>query len=72
MIKDRGIIKWQGMMLTEHNVEMKSWKAKDNYTERPELDEWDLQAMQYEIEVAHRRQCVANVKYWEKGKINFL
>lgn len=71
MIRDRGNIKWQGMMLTEHTREIKSWLDKDHYTERPQLDEFDLQAIQYEIEVASRRQCVTNVNFWEKGTIKF-
>lgn len=71
MIRDRGNIKWQGMMLPEHNKEIKEWLNKDQYIERPELDEWDLQAIQYEIDVAFRRQCVTNVKLWEKGKVLF-
>ncbi|MFJ7935986.1 hypothetical protein [Sporosarcina sp. NPDC096371] len=56
VIKDRGNIKWRGMMLKEHNVEIKAWKAKDNYIERPEIDEWELEAIQMEIELAHKRQ----------------
>lgn len=71
MIKDRGNVKWQGMMLTEHNEEIKSWLNKDQYIERPELDEWDLQAIQYEIEVAFRRKCNINVKFWANGQIIF-
>jgi YolD-like protein len=69
MIKDRGNIKWQGMMLPEHNKEINAWLNKDHFIERPVLDEWDLQEIQYEIEVAFRRQCVTNVKFWEKGKV---
>lgn len=68
MIKDRGIIKWQGMMLTEHNVEIKSWKARDTYIDRPQFDEWELEAIQMEMELAFKRQCDANVTIWRSGK----
>ena len=70
-LRDRGNIKWQGLMLPEHNKGIKSWLNKDQYIERPELDEWDLQAMQYEIEVAFRQKCITNVKLWEKGNVIF-
>ncbi|MFJ7933737.1 YolD-like family protein [Sporosarcina sp. NPDC096371] len=68
MIKDRGIIKWQGMMLTEHNVEIKTWQDKDQNIERPELDDWELEAIQMELELAYKRQCDANVTVWRNGK----
>ena len=69
MIKDRGNIKWQGMMLTEHAQAVREWLERDGDIERPQLDERDLQAIQYEIEVAFRRQCVTDVKFWDKGKV---
>ncbi|MEK5071737.1 YolD-like family protein [Sporosarcina sp. FSL K6-1508] len=69
MIRDRGNIKWQGMMLTEHNVEIKHWLDMENYVERPELDDFDLQAIQYDIELAYKSRCVVSIKSWDKGKI---
>jgi len=39
-----------------------------HYEEHPELDDFDLQAIQYEIEVAQNRECEVHVKLWDKRK----
>ncbi|WP_399632627.1 YolD-like family protein [Sporosarcina sp. SG10008] len=52
MIRDR--IKWTAMMLSEHIRELRIWMKEDNYKERPELDNYDLQGIQEEVEVAFR------------------
>ena len=63
-IRDRETKKWTAMMLSEHIKELRIWKDKDNYEERPQLDDFDLQAIQHEIEVAQNRECeVVTVKY---------
>lgn len=68
MIRDRGNIKWAGMMLTEHNVELKHWLDKEYYTERPELSEWELQGIQEEIETAYKSKYQILIKTWKDGK----
>ncbi|MBO0587995.1 YolD-like family protein [Sporosarcina sp. E16_8] len=68
MIRDRGNIKWTAMMLSEHVAELRRWQNEDHYEGRPELDDFDLQAIQYEIEVAKKRECEVQVKLWDKGK----
>ncbi|WP_342538297.1 MULTISPECIES: YolD-like family protein [unclassified Sporosarcina] len=55
-IRDRGNVKWTAMMLSEHVAELHRWQNEDNYEGRPELDDYDLQAIQYEIEVAQKRE----------------
>lgn len=67
MIRDRGNIKWTAMMLPEHVTKLRDWMVKDHYVERPELDEWDLQGIQGEIELAYKRQCDTVVTIWCKG-----
>lgn len=69
MIRDRGKIKWQGMMLPEHVVELRKWMGQDHYTERPELNEWDLQLIQEELELAYKKKCETLVKTWVNGLI---
>ena len=71
MIRDRGNIKWTAMMLSEHVAELQRWQNEDNYEERPQLDDFDLQAIHYEIEVAKKRECAVHVKLWDKGKSVF-
>lgn len=68
MIRDRGNIKWTAMMLSEHVAELRRWQEEDHYEERPKLDDFDLQAIQHEIEVAQKRECEVHVKLWGKGK----
>lgn len=70
MIRDRGNIKWTAMMLSEHVVELRKWMDQDNYAERPELNEWDFQLIQEELELAYKRKCETLVKTWAKGRIN--
>ena len=69
MIRDRGNIKWTAMMLPEHVVELRKWMDEDNYTERPKLNEWDLQLIQEELELAFKKKCETLVKTWIDGRI---
>lgn len=67
-VRDRGNKKWSmAMMLTEHVVKLKDWYAEDNYIQQTLLDDWELQQIQEEIEVAYKRQCVACVTIWHDG-----
>lgn len=62
--KDRGMIKWQGMMLTEHVKLIKEWREEDNRVPMPELDEWDLQSIQEELELSIKRKCEVRIQSW--------
>jgi len=57
------------MMLPEHVVELRKWKAQENYTDRPELNEWDLQLIQEELELTYMKKCETLVKTWVNGQI---
>lgn len=70
MIRDRGNIKWTAMMLSEHVRELRKWVDQDNYTERPELNEWDLQSIQEELELVYKSQCETLIQTWDSGRIN--
>lgn len=63
--KDRGMIKWQGMMLTEHVKLISEWREEDNRVPIPELDEWDLQAIQEELELSIKRKCEVQIQIWK-------
>lgn len=65
---DRGMKKWQGLMLTEHVKLIRELSANDNYIQQTLLDDWELQQIQEELEVAYKRQCMAEVTAWRKGK----
>jgi len=70
-IHDRGSKKWSmAMMLPEHVIELRKWMDKDHYTERPLLDDFDLQSIQENIEIAYKRKCSTHVATWGNGKVN--
>lgn len=66
-IKDRGRIKWTAMMLPEHVEMLQEWQQEDRYNHRPELDDFDLEAIFDEIQLAYRRQCDVEIRIWREG-----
>lgn len=69
MIRDRGNIKWAGMMLSEHVTEMRKWMAEEDDVEQPILNEWELQLIQEELELAYKGERETLVKTWINGRI---
>ncbi|MBE1556913.1 YolD-like family protein [Sporosarcina limicola] len=69
MIRDRGNIKWNAMMLPEHLSELRKWGGEDDLVERPKLTEWDLQIIQEELDVALKRKSETLVRTWVNGRI---
>jgi hypothetical protein len=68
--RDRGTKKWSmAMMLPEHVEALRNWMDEDHYVERPVLDDFDLQSIQYEIDVAFKRQYETHVAIWKDGEI---
>lgn len=65
--RDRGNIKWTAMMLPEHVAELRNWMGEDELTERPILNEWDLQLFQEEIEIAYKSKSSIRLTYWREG-----
>lgn len=70
-IKDRGAIKWQGMFLPEHVEMIRAWREEDNRVDKPELDEWDLQAIQEELELSIKRRCEVQIQIWKDWKFHY-
>lgn len=66
-IKDRGIIKWQGLMLTEHVTAVQQWREKDNQVVRPQLDEFELELIADEILRAYKSKASVKLIYWRDG-----
>ena len=67
-IKDRGNIKWQGLFLPEHVEMIRAWREEDNKVSRPELNEFDLQLIQEELEIAMKRRCSVQIQTWKDDK----
>ena len=70
-IKDRGVIKWQGMMLTEHVELIRAWYEEDKHDAKPDLDEYDLQLFQEELALAAQRRCQVKMKSWKDKKFHY-
>ena len=67
MINDRGMMKWQGMMLTEHVAMLKEYNQELKKDPRPNLDEWDYDAIQHTLDMAIKRKADTKVKLWRDG-----
>ena len=68
MNRDRGTIKWNAMMLPEHVKLLREWKAEDDETERPHLDEWALQELGMQIAAAYQHRLPIRLVVWEEKK----
>lgn len=68
-IKDRGNIKWQGLMLPEHIKMLRDWYEEDNQVPRPDLNEFDLQLIQEELDIAMKRKCEVLIETWKDKQI---
>ena len=67
MIRDRGTIKWTSLMLPEHIKELRSWKNEDQLTDRPQLDDFELELVSDEIIRAHKSGASIKLTYWRDG-----
>ena len=65
---DRGMKKWQGLMLPEHVKLIRELSENENYIQQSLLDDWELQQIQEELEIAYKRRCPAQVTVWRKGE----
>lgn len=68
-IKDRGMMKWQGLMLTEHIKMLEEWDSEYENVERPGLEDWEQDLIADEIERAFKSKSTIRLTYWENGKI---
>lgn len=58
-------------MLPEHLERLRDWQREDEYIDRPELTDWELQTMQETLEVALRRRSETSIKTWHDGEVRF-
>lgn len=69
MIRDRGNIKWTAMMLPEHVKLLQEWKAQDENVEKPELDEWGLQDLSEQLQIAYANNLEVELSIWKEKRI---
>lgn len=67
MIRDRGMKKWQGMMLTEHVAMLRGYNQELKREPKPQLDEWDYDAIQHTLDIAIKSKADTKVKLWRDG-----
>lgn len=67
-IRDRGVIKWTAMMLPEHIQALRKLKEENDYIERPQLTDWELQDLQEELERAYRMETDSVITIWKNGR----
>ncbi|MDQ0976060.1 hypothetical protein QFZ31_005938 [Neobacillus niacini] len=81
MIRDRGRIKWVSMMLPEHIKLLRDWVKEDQYEERKEIDEQQLELMNMTLSeaiefdqfvtITHYRNrnyeiVIGKIHYWDQ------
>lgn len=67
MLRDRGTIKWTAMMLTEQVELLREWYDDDDKSPKPNLNEWNLEQIQEDLNVAYKRKCQIEITIWQKG-----
>lgn len=68
MIRDRGNIKWTAMMLTEHVKEIRDWYESDNDIPEPQYDEFSLNALADDLNIAYKAKSIVRIKYWHNKR----
>jgi hypothetical protein len=67
MLKDRGSKKWQGFFLPEHKKMLKQMEIDLQKTERPSLDEGQLEEMERLISESFQQQTLLEFTTWKDG-----
>ena len=68
-IKDRGN-KWSmAMMLPEHIERIKSCRENDEKTEKPQLDDFELELIADDIMRAFKSKSTIKLTYWRDGHL---
>lgn len=67
-VQDRGSKKWVAMMLPEHVKMLRDYNEEIKKVPRPDLNEFDYEAIQEQIEHAMKRNVEIQVKRWKNGE----
>ncbi|QUG41231.1 YolD-like family protein [Psychrobacillus sp. INOP01] len=65
---DRGSKKWVAMMLTEHVKLLREYSDEIKRDPRPELNEWDLEAIHDCLNLAMLSKADTKIKLWRDGQ----
>lgn len=67
-IRDRGSKKWVAMMLPEHVKMLRDYHEEIKKVPFPDLNEFDYEAIQEQIELAMKRNVDIKIKRWKDGE----
>ncbi|MBB5174874.1 YolD-like family protein [Texcoconibacillus texcoconensis] len=70
--QDRGLLKWQGMMLPEHVQRLNEWETEKKKATKPMVDEQQFIEMEYTIAQSIAENKPVHVTYWEDGSFYAL
>lgn len=65
---DRGSKKWVAMMLPEHVKLLREYNVELKRDPRPDLNEWDLEAIHDCLQLAKQSKADAKIKLWMDGQ----
>lgn len=65
---DRGSKKWVAMMLPEHVKLLREYSAEIKRDPRPDLNEWDLEAIHDCLQLAMTSKSDIKIKWWRDGQ----
>ncbi|WP_419962129.1 YolD-like family protein [Psychrobacillus sp. BM2] len=68
-LQDRGSKKWVAMMLPEHVALLREYSIEIKREPKPDLNEWDLHAIEETIQCAIKRKSEILLKLWKNGVI---
>lgn len=69
--RDRGQKKWTSIMPTELITELRKWQQEDSKVKCPELDEFDMQNLQEEVERALISGMETRITTWSDGILSY-
>jgi len=67
-LQDRGSKKWVAMMLPEHVKMLREYGEEIKKEPRPDLNEFDYEAIQDQIALAMQRNVEIKIKRWKEGE----
>ena len=68
-VRDRGSKKWVAMMLPEHVALLRQYNEDSKKVPRPQLDEWDYEALHTSLHNALISKADTRIKLWKDGEI---
>lgn len=70
--KDRGNKKWNSLMLVEHQKKLKELKIREADLQKPELDQQQLENLNFKIKEALNNNLNITIKFYENKRIKLI